>query len=214
RVAPAKAYAAAAAGLVALAVVSSVQLARWRDTETLFGHALSVRPDSGIAHAAMLVTLTRQGRYDEALAHGRAGTAADPADASLWQWRAVALMDSARRQGPAGRARFDEAADCLREALKVARSNRDGVYASLGAALAQAGRPPEAEAALRDALRLNPANVDAHRNLAVLYRGQGRAEDAVREAEAAAALDPGSPQLAGMVAQLRAERLSRPATRP
>jgi Flp pilus assembly protein TadD len=47
------------------------------------------------------------------------------------------------------------------------------VFLNLGVALAKEGRPKEAEAALREALRLDPQMQDAARFLNMLTSGKG-----------------------------------------
>ena len=54
-----------------------------------------------------------------------------------------------------------------------------------GIALTAAGRLDEAEAALRAALRLRPTYQDAHYNLALVLRREGRAAEAAAEFAAA-----------------------------
>lgn len=111
---------------------------------------------------------------------------------------------------------FTRAADEFIAAQGV-NADRPESRTSLGTFLAQLGRPAEAEAQLRSALRLHPSHTPAYVNLADLYRAQGReaeAERLLREGIDAGA-DPAplhhglglslarSGQLAGAVAELR-----------
>ena len=54
------------------------QLRFWRDSETLFRHALAVTRDNDIAHANLGVALEQQGKLDEALAEYRAAAKLAP----------------------------------------------------------------------------------------------------------------------------------------
>lgn len=60
---------AALASLAALFTVSAVQLRVWRDSESLFRHALAVTRDNFIAHAHLGDALLASGRAEEAARH-------------------------------------------------------------------------------------------------------------------------------------------------
>ena len=62
---------AAAGALVlgALALQTFIQVSHWKNTETLFRHALAVTQDNGMAHTALANGLFREGRLDEAVDH-------------------------------------------------------------------------------------------------------------------------------------------------
>ena len=66
-----KAIAAGVAGLLVLALValSRGQTATWRDSETLFAHALAIREDNALAHGNLGAWLATQGRAEEARRH-------------------------------------------------------------------------------------------------------------------------------------------------
>ncbi len=69
-------------------------------------------------------------------------------------------------------------------AVHEARRDEPGALLSLAVVLAQRGRRAEAEAAYRDALRLDPAFLPARFNLATLYNREGRNAAAERELRA------------------------------
>lgn len=69
---------AALAGLVALSLVTRAQIAHWKDSQSLFLHALRVTERNHVAHINLGLWLTRQGRLDEAAAHLLAGLRASP----------------------------------------------------------------------------------------------------------------------------------------
>lgn len=112
---------------------------------------------------------------------------------------------------------FARAADEFIAAQRV-NADRPESRTSLGTFLAQLGRPAEAEAQLRSALRLHPRHTPAYVNLADLYRAQGREAEAERLLRAGidAGADPAplrhglglslarSGQLAAAVSELRA----------
>ncbi|MGA3267810.1 MAG: hypothetical protein ABSE16_13415, partial [Verrucomicrobiota bacterium] len=64
-------FAVPAAAMVILAgclVATAHQLRFWRDSDTLFRHALAVTTNNDVAHVNLGVTLDQEGRYEEALA--------------------------------------------------------------------------------------------------------------------------------------------------
>jgi Flp pilus assembly protein TadD len=87
--------------------------------------------------------------------------------------------------------RGDEVVEVYREAVRVGPSDADAQQ-RLGRALFHlTGRAAEAEAPLREAARLRPAAPAVHSDLALVLAALGRLDEAVREFEEAARLDPG-----------------------
>ena len=89
----------------------------------------------------------------------------------------------------AGLGRWDEAAEVHRQA--VARRPQDGeAHRRLGAALLHGlGRPPDAEASLRDAIRLGSGEARTWGDLALALVALGRPADAVAAFDEALRLD-------------------------
>jgi tetratricopeptide (TPR) repeat protein len=69
-----------------------------------------------------------------------------------------------------------------------------GYYFMLGRHLENEGKIPEAIAAHRKAIALDPASAELHAELAGLYARQDEAIEALTEAEAAVAREPGNPE--------------------
>lgn len=132
----------AGAGVLVLAlVVLTLNQARvWRNSETLWTHALSVGP-SAIAHAKLGVVRDEQGRPEEAIAH-------------------------------------------YRQALRIHPDMPDA-YNDWGIALARQGRWLEAIEQYENALKLAPGLVEAHANLAQALERVGRAAEAAEHARPA-----------------------------
>lgn len=68
--------------LLALSVVTHIQLRYWHDDLTLWAHALAVTQNNFVAENNFASALMRQGRNDEAIAHFRAASALEPQDAT------------------------------------------------------------------------------------------------------------------------------------
>jgi hypothetical protein len=69
---------------------------RWRDTETLDRHMLSLAPNSADAHGAYATELIRQGRYGEAIERLDAALAIRPSDAQVHNNLGVLLAQQGR----------------------------------------------------------------------------------------------------------------------
>jgi protein O-mannosyl-transferase len=61
-----------AAALIALGSAAAVQARVWRDSESLFTHALEVRPRDAMIQEAIAALYLRTGRFDDALRHSKA----------------------------------------------------------------------------------------------------------------------------------------------
>ena len=174
-----------AAGFAALAVcvgLTENQLRFWRDSETLFRHALAVTRDNDVAHLTLGEALAAENRPDEALielheaqrlAPGSYETCNDIAFILNDQGKipeALAEFQAAARLKPeipylhdnvgntlVALGRFDEAMQEYTNALKL-DPNYARTHFQLGKALLKLGRDSEALAQLREALRLDPEN--------------------------------------------------------
>jgi Tfp pilus assembly protein PilF len=195
--------------LVVLAFLTVRQISYWHDSETLFTHALGVEDNDyirdNLAQAYMLQgryadaephlraaillapnrfehhnnlanVLLRTGKMDEADHEANAALALAPDNRSVANTMGVVLL----RQGSYAKAmtQFDRAIQLGTDPLRVAPALNDA-----GASLASRGQPQEAEPLIRRAVALNPALVQARRNLILVLLDQGRA------AEAKASLD-------------------------
>ena len=78
---------------------------------------------------------------------------------------------------------------------------------AIGNAHASAGRPAEAIASYSAALRLHPASLSAHLNLAEALRRSGRLAEATVHLDAARELWPHHPQVTQLAEQLRRDRI-------
>jgi protein O-mannosyl-transferase len=170
----------ALAVLAALGTLTWRQIGVWRDTETLWTHALEVAP-SARAHTNMVDLRLGQGRVREGLEHALASVKLQPGSALLLVNLGVALDRSDRP---------DEALRVFEEAL---RANPRDAYAhnNVGAILAGRGQTAEALAHFETAVRLRPDYALAHANLGALLEQTGRereAEPHLREADRLRAL--------------------------
>ena len=171
-----------AAALGALAFASVRQVARWRDSATLFAHASDVTRENAVAHLNLGVALADKGDYPEARHHLEEAIRIHPGSAEAHG----ALAEVLARQG-----QREEALARFRTALRL-DPGLSRVHNGFGRALLEGGDVEEAALHLREAVRLDPAYAEAHSNLGVALLRAGSFAEAVEHLREAATLDPTS----------------------
>jgi Flp pilus assembly protein TadD len=139
-----------------------------------FSEASSLRPDWNLPLLALGVSELESGNATQAAVMFDKARTADARDARAWYLYALALSKQSGQISAATRA---SATAALHKAIALDR-NDAGSHALLGHFELVAGK---SEAALREweiALKLDPQNATALYQLALLYRRQGRTEDA------------------------------------
>ena len=195
---------ASAAALIALAWLSRQQVGHWRDTLSLFGHALAHTEANPIAQVHFASALQELGRFDEAAEHYRAALSFQPDD----PYALTGLGNSLLRTGRSVEARhaFDaaiesgadlpeafiglgnyymaqrDAASAYRAFHRAIELDPDSAEASnnAGAALASGGDVRAAIPHFEQALRLRPGYPDAARNLSAARAAVGVEPEAPR----------------------------------
>lgn len=175
-------FVASSAAVAVLAVLSHVQTYRWRDSQALFTHTLSVNPRSLAAHVVFGYLHAARGDDEAALAEFEQALRANSTDAA-----ALSHVGNIHLR----RGRFEDAAAAYRAAL-VSGGAHPAININLGAALAQLGRTEEAASVLNDAVLRLPDNADAHANLANVLTVRRNWAGARRHYETALRLDPQS----------------------
>lgn len=163
-----------------LAIGGAFQIRVWRDSTTLFAHALKVNPWSPMAHNNLGNALTIRGLADEALIHYREALRLKPDYGDPHNNWAVVLL---------GRGEVDEAIGHFRDALRVDPSYTEAHY-NLGNALLKRGELEEAVVHFKEAVRRVPTYLMAHNNLANALARKGDLEEAVEHYESALRIDP------------------------
>ena len=204
----------AGVALAAAAVLTWRQQGVWRDSDTLFTHALAVTERNYVAHDNRGLHRHGQGRVDEALADYRASLAIHPGYLNAHNNLGHALARLGRpaealphyRAALAAQPAHPEVRNNLANALSdlgqldeamehyafVLARDPDHVNALNGSAvvLALRGRPAEARERLERSLRLDPANAGAHHNLGNVLSMLGDAAGAARHYARARELTP------------------------
>lgn len=137
--------AAATAVIAALTVTAHAQTRHWRDTETLFLHAVAVTRDNGVAYQWLGSERLRRGAIDEAEQAFREATRLNPG----WATPQRGLADVHAERGE-----WREAILGYERALRLAPRDARG-HMRLARALAAVGETAEALGRARHALRLS-----------------------------------------------------------
>lgn len=167
--------------IAVLGVLTWRQVGVWRDTETLWTHALAASPSS-LAHENLGEVYQDRGQFDRAAAHFEQSVRMRPG------------------YGPghlhlgATRAQQGRPEEAMREYEEAARLMPDSAvpYYNMGLALVALRRPAEAIERYRQAVKIVPAYADAHNNLGLLLAEDGKLDDGVVHLREAVALRPDS----------------------
>jgi tetratricopeptide (TPR) repeat protein len=201
--------AVAAAALLALLPFTCRQVAVWRNSQSLYEHALAVTRNNYMVHNNWGLDLQEQGRIQEAMGHYEQALRIKPNSAETHINWGCALQDIGRAEdalvhfrealrikpdavkahnnwGNALQAlgRLDEALAHYQQALEI-QPDYATAHFSWGVALAASGAFQDAVEHYRKAVELEPDLAVAHHNLGVLYAGAGRLEEAIRQFELA-----------------------------
>jgi len=217
--------AAGAAGvLILLAVATRIQIGHWRDTQTLFEHALAVTRDNFVAYQGIGQARLQRGDLEGALAamseavrikphwSARAGLAEVLArqgrlDEAIWNYD-QSILDKPDAPGTRmaygrileKRGWHDEALQQYAIALALDERINDGlsapsIHALIGQAWAARGQTERAAAAYEKALALDPDLDEVRANLALLRVGTGDPAEVARSLEAMLASGLDRPEL-------------------
>jgi len=157
------------------------QTSFWRDSETLWTHALACTSRNNVAHNNLGLALAGRDRLDEAMAHYREALEIKPSHVEALTNLGVAFA----RLG-----RFGEAMAQYRQALEIKPDAAETHY-DLGVALARLGRFDEAMAHYRKALEIKPDHFEALNNLGVALARLGRLGEAIAQYRQALEIKPG-----------------------
>ena len=203
------AYVTATIIVMVFSVLTWRQTMVWRDTGTLWSHALKLNANSSIAHYNLARFLASHGEREKAMAHYRKGLNIRPDDAeahnnlglllalngqtaeSLKEFEAAVQSDPgyAKAFFNLGRVyaisgELDKAVENYQQAMKLDPSQAE-IRLGLGNALARQGRLEAAAAQLELATKLEPALADARVAWARVLEAQGKKIQAERQYEEA-----------------------------
>ena len=152
----------------------------WRDSASLWKHALAAADDNDLAHERLASALLDEDRPDEAILQAQLAVNLNAGNASAQNAFGVAL---ARRGQP------DEALAHFWKALET-DPNLSRLHYNIANALAAKGDTGQAIAHYRKQLEMDPNLAEAHNNFAILLLRQGQLDEAAEHLAKALQLKP------------------------
>jgi protein O-mannosyl-transferase len=173
---------------IALALGTRLQLQYWRDSASLFSHALAVTRDNPYTEYNLGEALEKQGDHEQAIAHYTIAVGLQPNRAeALHDIRYAAYNNLGnllvKLQKP------QEAEPHLRAAVR-AKPDLWQAHHNLAVLLAQEGRFAEAADEARAVVRLQPRSAAAWQHLGSLLEKIGQGDEAANAYQEAARLGP------------------------
>lgn len=174
------ASAAAGAAVAILAVIATRQIPYWKDSRSLYQHALDVAPDNWLMHANLAGLLLAAGEIDSALDHQRAVVRLRP-DLAEARHNLALTLDA--------RGLTEEAVARYRETLRMNSFHPRADY-NLGLALLKLGRTAEAVPHLARAAWIHRDDVSIRLKLGEAYLMLGDRRQALEAFRQMVQLDP------------------------
>lgn len=155
--------------ILLLSTVAYVQAGFWRDTVTLFEHAIKVNDGNYLVHHFLSQYLSIRGELDKVIYHESQAILIEPDFPQANNTLGSALVKKGR---------LAEAVVYFKRAIQIKHDYADA-YSNAGGALSDLGRYDEAVPYLTTALQLNPNIAETHYNLGIIYAKQGSLDKAV-----------------------------------
>jgi tetratricopeptide (TPR) repeat protein len=188
--------AAGGAALVACLALTVVQTGYWKNSRTLFSHAIAVTKDNTLAHVNLGEAYDKEGNAELAKAEFMKALQINPESASTLNGLGEVL---AHGGDTANAVKYFDSALSRRPFFGDAHYNLGNVFAATGDYV-------QAAAHYAEAVRAKPDSPDAHNNLGAMLVKMGRWDDAANEFKTALRLNPNFPEaedeLGGVLAKL------------
>jgi tetratricopeptide (TPR) repeat protein len=173
--------AAATAVIVSCAALTRHQINFWKDSGTVFGHAVAVTENNYQARKALGDFYWSQGRINEALDLYRQAIQMYPRFEGAHLNLGAVLNETGHAE---------QAVDEFKQAINL-KPDDPAAYNDLGAVLGQ-GHLDESIRLFQKAIQLDPNYADAHKNLGQAMDQLGRTEEAIVQYQKAIRLKPNS----------------------
>jgi len=171
--------------IIALMVLTTIQLSYWRDSRTLYGHALTVTEGNYLIHNNLGNELAAVGEMDEALVHYLEAVRIYPDYADSH----YNLANAFARIGE-----DDRAIQHYLEAIRIMPDHEKAHY-NLGITFARRGNLDKAIEYFSGTLKINPNSVDARYNLGSALAAKGEYNEAIAHFTEILRLEPGATQV-------------------
>ncbi len=166
--------------LLACAALTMRQIGFWKDSETLFRHAIQVTRNNYLAYNNLGFFLSNKGKTREAMQYYEKSLAINP------------NYDDALNNVGYALAKEHRSAEAIPyyEAALRGRPNNPEVHNNLGNALSEVGKLDEAIQQYLITLQENPDHADAHNNLGIALAMKGKLDEAIEHFRQAIRLKP------------------------
>ncbi|MGD0786301.1 MAG: tetratricopeptide repeat protein, partial [Sedimentisphaerales bacterium] len=169
--------------LTTLGICAHRQTSYWKNSFTLFSHALAVTQNNWLVHNILGVAYYDLGRDNEAIAAYEQAIKIKPD-------LAMAHYNLGLAYGRLGH--DNEAIAAYKQAIKI-KPDYTEAHDSLGVAYARLGRWPQAIDASKQAIRIKPDLANAHKNLGNAYYALGRYPKAIESYKQVIRITPDDP---------------------
>ena len=172
-----------ATAILAVIILSAAtwkQTGYWKDSVSLFSHAIEVTENNFVAHANLGTALRKDGKNDQAIVHFRNSLAISPDQSDVYMALGLALDE---RGNP------EKALACLEKSVLLDPEYYDAQY-NLGTFLLKNGEWDQAISHLEKATCLNPGSDQAQFNLANAFFQKKQFQPALVHAQNAIDLNP------------------------
>jgi tetratricopeptide (TPR) repeat protein len=184
----------AAALLLILALIWTAfnQTSYWRNSETLWTHALAVTSDNDVAHNNLGYLCNDRGELDKAIAHFETASRIRSGKRDAHYNLGSAFMQMNLGDVLARKGLPDEAMVHYQAAIDL-QPDYANAYYNRGSVLLTEGRIDEAVADLEKTLQIEPNDADAHTSLGNAFLRKGSLQEAIAHYKEASVLAPEDP---------------------
>src|SRR5436190_989755 len=178
--------------IVGLACAAFVQTSYWRNSETLWTHALAITSENDFAHNNIAYLLVDRGEQDDAISHFEAAARIRSRKTDRHYNVGSAFVEMNLADALARKGESDEALVHYEQAIKLEPNYADAYY-NRGNVLFAKGRIDEAIADWEKSLLIQPNDADVHTCLGNALLRQGSLKQAIAQYETAMVLAPEDP---------------------
>jgi tetratricopeptide (TPR) repeat protein len=178
--------------ILALTWTAFVQASYWRNSETLWTHALAVTSDNDVAHNNLGYLCNDRGELDNAISHFEAAARIRSGKRDAHYDLGSAFMQMNLGDSLAKKGLTDEAMVHYQAAIEL-QPNYANAYYNRGSVLLANGRIDEAIADWEKTLQIEPNDADAHTGLGNAFLRKGSLREAIAHYNEALVLAPEDP---------------------
>src|SRR5438034_10051844 len=179
--------------ILALAATAFIQTSYWRNSETLWTHALAVTSDNDFAHNNLGYLCTDSGQLDKAISHFEAAATIRHGKTNKHYNVGSAFVEMNLADALARKGQSDEAMVHYQQSIRLEPNYADAYY-NRGNVLLAKGKIDDAIADWEKTLQLQPNDADAHTCLGNALLRKGSLNEAIAHYEMALALAPEDPR--------------------